>query len=100
MCVCVLVAAVVVVWDHAASWVSGARFYYLKNEAALLDTALVQYAMHKCVAKGFTPVITPDIVRTGVAEGCGFQPRGESTQVRPSNVWRNVAVLAGHVLPP
>lgn len=35
------------------------------------------------VAKGFSPTITPDLVRETVLEKCGFQPRMENTQVRP-----------------
>jgi seryl-tRNA synthetase len=30
---------------------------------------------------GFTPIMTPDIIFTSMAEACGFQPRGEHTQV-------------------
>ena len=37
----------------------GSRFAYLKNEAVLLEFALVQYTMSKLVSKGFTPVVTP-----------------------------------------
>lgn len=61
--------------------VSGAKFYYLRNEAALLEMALVNWAMQKVVRRGFTPLMTPDIVREAVFEKCGFQPRGANTQV-------------------
>eukprot|EP00123_Amoebidium_parasiticum_P021284 comp6490_c0_seq1/m.2266 comp6490_c0_seq1/g.2266 ORF comp6490_c0_seq1/g.2266 comp6490_c0_seq1/m.2266 type:complete len:494 (-) comp6490_c0_seq1:625-2106(-) len=66
---------------EAGSQASGHRFYYLKNAAALLEVALVQYAMTTCVARGFTPIISPDVVRVGVAEGCGFRPRDAATQI-------------------
>lgn len=67
---------------ESAALVSGASFYYLKNYGALLEIALVQYAMHKAVEHGFTPVITPDIVRTSFAYSCGFQPRSsEMSQI-------------------
>jgi seryl-tRNA synthetase len=33
------------------------------------------------VAKGFDPMITPDLIRESVLEKCGFQPRMENTQV-------------------
>jgi len=36
--------------------------------------------MGKAVARGYTPMITPDLVRTEVLEKCGFQPRAENTQ--------------------
>ena len=57
--------------------VAQSGFYYIKGEAALLEFALVQYAMGKLSEKGFTPVITPNIVKPRILVGCGFQPRGE-----------------------
>lgn len=67
-------------FEHGSS-VSGTKFYYLRKEAALLELALVNYAMQKIYAKGFEPMITPDLVRESVLEKCGFQPRGEGTQI-------------------
>lgn len=64
-----------------ATKVSGAKFYYLKNELAFLEFALVQYALEILSARGFTPYITPDLAKREVLEGLGFNPRGESTQV-------------------
>ena len=55
--------------------VTGSKFYFLKNEAVLLELALVQYAIQKLVAKGFTPIITPDLAKVDVLEGIGFSPR-------------------------
>ena len=43
--------------------------------------ALIQWSMHKLVKKGFVPVIAPDLIRHEIAEGCGFQPKGESSQI-------------------
>jgi seryl-tRNA synthetase len=65
-----------------AAITSGSSFYYLQGMGAFLELALVQYAMQKAAARGFLGVLTPDIVRTQVAYGCGFQPRrGESSQI-------------------
>jgi len=64
-----------------ASKVSGAKFYYLKNELALLEFALIQYAFNILLKKGYTPFTTPDIAKKEVLEGLGFNPRGESTQI-------------------
>lgn len=63
--------------------VAGAKFYFLKNEAVLLELALVQYAMQKLVQRGFTPIITPDLAKVDVLEGIGFAPRdnAETRQV-------------------
>ncbi|KAI8970612.1 seryl-tRNA synthetase [Pilobolus umbonatus] len=65
-----------------AALVTGSKFYYLKNGGAWLEFALIQYAMHKAASHGFSPVLTPDIVRTSVAYSCGFQPRKkEASQI-------------------
>ena len=60
---------------EAGTKVAGQKFYFLKNEAALLEVALVQYAMRHCVRAGYTPIITPDLARVEVLEGIGFMPR-------------------------
>ncbi|KAG0213479.1 seryl-tRNA synthetase [Mortierella sp. GBA30] len=65
---------------ESATAVTGSRWYYLKNEAALLELALIQYATQRAVKAGFTPVITPDVVRPEVVQACGFQPRDEASQ--------------------
>ena len=54
---------------------TGQKFYFLKNEAVLLELALVQYAMTTLIARGYVPVITPDLARVEVLEGIGFIPR-------------------------
>jgi seryl-tRNA synthetase len=64
-----------------ATKVSGAKFFYLKNELALLEFALIQYALEKVMVHGFIPFSTPDMAKREVLEGIGFNPRGESTQV-------------------
>lgn len=56
--------------------VSGARFYYLKGNGALLEMAVIRYALDTLVKKGFTPFITPVFVRQPAMEGTGFLPRG------------------------
>lgn len=67
---------------NQAALVSGSKFYYLKNAGVWLEMALIQYAIEKAMLRGFSPVITPDIVRTSVAYGCGFQPRSkEASQI-------------------
>ena len=67
---------------EAGTKVSGQKFYFLKNEAALLEVALVQYALQACVKAGFTPVITPDLARVEVLEGIGFLPRDPDPNTR------------------
>lgn len=67
---------------EAGTKVSGQKFYFLKNEAALLEIALVQYAMQTAVRHGFTPIITPDLARVEVLEGIGFLPRDPNPDTR------------------
>ena len=72
---------------EAGAAVAGQKFYYLKNEAVLLELALVQYAMQTLIREGYTPVITPDVARVEVLEGIGFIPRDpdpESGRSTPS----------------
>jgi len=61
--------------------VSGAKFYYLKKEAALLELALTRYAVDIAAKYGFIPIITPDLAKRDVLERMGYNPRGESTQI-------------------
>jgi seryl-tRNA synthetase len=61
--------------------VAGNGFYFLKNEAALLELALQQYAMERLVREGFVPTMTPDLARGDVLKGIGFIPRGPETQI-------------------
>jgi seryl-tRNA synthetase len=52
--------------------VSGARFYFLKGVGARLELALLNMAMDQAVAAGFTPMITPTLVRPETMQGTGF----------------------------
>lgn len=63
--------------------VSGSKFCYLKNEAVLMEMGLINWALSEVMKRGFTPLITPEIVRSSIVEKCGFQPRGQNTQVCP-----------------
>jgi seryl-tRNA synthetase len=67
-------------FDTAAA-VSGQKFYYLRNEAALLELALVRYAFDLLQSAGFTLTITPDVAKEEVVEGIGFSPRGEESNI-------------------
>ena len=66
---------------EAGARVAGHGFYYLRNEAVLLEMALIQYVLQKLVAAGFTLYTTPDLARDDVLEGIGFNPRGNETQI-------------------
>lgn len=61
--------------------VSGAKFYYLKNELVFLEQALINYALEIATKYGFVPFVTPDLAKREVLEGLGFNPRGNETQI-------------------
>ncbi|MEV7621662.1 serine--tRNA ligase [Actinoplanes sp. NPDC089786] len=52
--------------------VSGSRFYFLTGVGALLQLGLLQMAIQQAVEHGFTPSITPSLVRPESMEGTGF----------------------------
>ena len=52
--------------------VSGSRFYYLTGVGALLEFALVNYAITSATKAGFIPVIPPVLVKPAAMEGTGF----------------------------
>ncbi len=52
--------------------VSGARFYYLKGIGARLELALMSLGLDRAIAAGFTPMITPTLVRPQIMSGTGF----------------------------
>lgn len=68
-----------------AARVSGARFSYLKNEAVLLEFALINYLIEKLTKKGFRPMLVPDLVKEEAMFGTGFFPadKNEIYHVNP-----------------
>lgn len=59
--------------------VSGSRFYFLKNEGALLEMAILKYTLDKLVKKGFTPMIPPVLVKYDAMMGTSYFPGGEES---------------------
>lgn len=59
-----------------AAKVSGSRFGYLKGDAALLELALVQFAMEFLVKEGFTPIIPPSFIKKESMRGMGYLEHG------------------------
>lgn len=58
-----------------ASVTSGTSSYYLIGDAALLERALINYAVDLAQKKGFIFVLPPSLTRLGMIEACGFRPR-------------------------
>ena len=55
-----------------AAKVSGTRFGYLKNEAALLEFALINFTFENLIKKGFIPVIPPVMMKSEKIRGMGY----------------------------
>ena len=66
---------------ESGSKVTGQKFYYLKNEAVLLELALLRFAIEMAREAGYTPHATPDLARRAVVDNLAFSPRGEETQI-------------------
>jgi seryl-tRNA synthetase len=66
---------------EAGAKVAGHGFYFLKNEAVLLELALQRYAIELLMQEGFSPTITPDLARNEILQGTGYIPRGPETQI-------------------
>ncbi len=60
-----------------AAKVSGSRFSYLKNEAVLLQFALINLSLAYLLEKDFIPVLPPVMLRPDIMEGLGYLEQGE-----------------------
>lgn len=61
--------------------VTGSKFYFLKNDAVLLESALTLFAMKVAREMGYTPLSTPDLAKRSVLLGTGFNPRGDEANI-------------------
>lgn len=64
--------------EKRAAKISGSRFVFLKNEAVLLEFALIQYVLNILTYKGFTPLMPPLLVKEMAMYGTGFFPVEET----------------------
>ncbi len=62
---------------------SGARFYYLKNELAILQRALIFWAFMEVQKKGFTAIIPPFMTRERALFGTGYLDKDENYCINP-----------------
>jgi seryl-tRNA synthetase len=60
--------------------VAGSQFYFLKNEAVLLEFALSMYAIDLLLKEGFQLLMPPDLARERFYIGTGYLPRGPEAQ--------------------
>lgn len=61
---------------EAGAKVAGPKFYFLKNEAVLLQHAIKSFVFRKALSRGFKCLLTPDLAKNSVLQGIGFSPRG------------------------
>jgi len=56
-----------------ASKLSGSKFVILKNEAALLELALSNWAFNLVAREyQYEPLVLPDLANVNIVEACGF----------------------------
>ena len=65
-----------------AGIVSGSRFGYLKNEAALLEFALTQLAFSVLLPQGFKPIVPPVMIKKEMMQGMGYVDTPEDEEER------------------
>jgi len=65
--------------------VSGTRFYYLRNELAILQQSLVFWAFSEVAKKGFSPTIPPFLTKSDAIVGTGFFDKNENYCVNPGD---------------
>jgi seryl-tRNA synthetase len=76
--------------DFASSaTTTGWGWYFLINEGAMLEQALVQYALSVARRRGWRTVSPPSIVYSYIAEACGFQPRDQHNEQQIWSIEQN-----------
>jgi len=56
--------------------ISGSRSYFLKNDAVMLEMAACRFVLDFLAARGFTPMIVPQLVKEQAMRGTGYFPIG------------------------
>ncbi|CAN6633968.1 serine--tRNA ligase, mitochondrial [Trichomonascus vanleenenianus] len=80
---------------ESASKVSGSSWYYLVNDGAMLEQALVQYGLSMARKNGFAPMLPPSIVRLEMTSACGFKPRDQNNEQQVYVLENSNLCLAG-----
>jgi seryl-tRNA synthetase len=62
--------------------IAGTRTYYLKNEAVLLELAVLRFTLDHMTRKGFTPMLVPHLVKDEAMIGTAYYPGGEEQAYR------------------
>ncbi|KAF7188611.1 Serine--tRNA ligase, mitochondrial [Pseudocercospora fuligena] len=67
---------------EASATTSGWGWYFLKNEGALLEQALIQYALSVAMKRGWKVMTPPSLVYEHIAHACGFMPRDQNGETQ------------------
>ncbi|MEK7565159.1 MAG: serine--tRNA ligase [Patescibacteria group bacterium] len=65
---------------EAGAKVAGSQFFYLKNEGAMLELAIITYTLDLLREEGFEVLFTPDMARSKYYLGTGYLPKGDEAQ--------------------
>ncbi|KAI5356563.1 Class II Aminoacyl-tRNA synthetase/Biotinyl protein ligase (BPL) and lipoyl protein ligase (LPL) [Septoria linicola] len=71
---------------EASATTSGWGWYFLKNEAVLLEQALIQYALSVAMKRGWKVMTPPSLVYSHIASACGFIPRDQNGETQIYNI--------------
>ncbi len=89
-----------------ASEISGARFYYLKNQLVQLNLALIQFTINRLIKRGFTPLWVPYMIKEEYMKGAAeledfketlYKIEGENLYLIPSAEQAIVPFHAGEI---
>jgi len=67
---------------EASATTSGWGWYFLKNEGALLEQALIRYALEVAMNYGWKVMTPPSLVYAHIASACGFMPRDQNGETQ------------------
>jgi seryl-tRNA synthetase len=62
--------------------IAGTRTYYLKNDAVLLELAVLRFTLDHMIRRGFTPMLVPHLVKDEAMIGTAYFPGGEEQAYR------------------
>jgi seryl-tRNA synthetase len=67
---------------EASATTSGWGWYFLQNEGALLEQALIQYTLSLAIKRGWKVMTPPSLVYSHIASACGFMPRDQNGETQ------------------
>ncbi|KAK4948922.1 Serine--tRNA ligase, mitochondrial [Elasticomyces elasticus] len=83
---------------EASATTSGWGFYFLKNEAALLEQALIQYALSVALKRGWKVMTPPSLIYSHIASATGFLPRDQNGETQIYSIGQEGQAPASLVL--